>query len=105
MIEYRPLPRLDIEAIESAQSEIIPLIDAIMLKRASGNAFHQAIDAAGGATWGRAPAVDALIKAAFDMREDAIRLAVELAGIVFLRMADCEPECAKGAEGEPPDAA
>ena len=78
-----------------------------MLKRASSYDFHHAIETAGGLTYGHAPAVDALIKAAFAMQEDAVRLAVELAGIVFLRMVEPEdePESAKGAEDGPPDAA
>ena len=108
MTRNAPLPPIEDHEFGELQVHIAKMLETIMLHRRSTNAFYRAWDAAGGrgiaSTHGP---VGRLALAALEMREDAVKIAVELAVTAVVRMVgpEDEPECAKGAEGEPPDAA
>ena len=108
MTRNEPLPPIEPDEFEQLQVHIAKMLETIMLHRRSTHAFHKAWDAAGGkgAASLHSP-TSRLAHAALEMREDAVKIAVELAVTAVVRMVESEdePECAKGAEDEPPDAA
>ena len=108
MAHNDPLPPIEDHEFGELQVHIARMLETIMLHRRSTHAFHKAWDAAGGkgAASLHSP-TSRLAHAALEMREDAVKIAVELAVTAVVRMVgrENEPECANGAEGEPPDAA